>query len=339
MQMQNNGLTNEKYIINIIVKSILTVLAIIIPIIILINLVPNIGKHRNSEELEDRVWEEAYKNAVANKIGIQFNGIETSEEQYGFIRSACNDYVEDLNNIFNKYLSIEVAINEQTFVDGTEDITEDITEDSEDIQEDKKETLVAFPDLNHKAKNAVRKRDKQGYGLVETNTIYFNNLMMIRYVNSQGNIAIVFGAYRDSDGAFVIEKNRLYEYTGTIDFSNIDTESINSESITEEQYLYEVNNCIEKLLEGKAYEASNKIVTYITSDGRKSIDGIKKHLDLSSEAVITPNILICGKSDTSLVNKDRIYAEYTIKDGENEQIVSFVIKLNNNYRIFDIDIV
>lgn len=274
--------------------------------------------HKDTVLYEDemKIWEKEFEEIEKNKIGVQFYSINTTEKEYGLLRVACNDFLQNIRT--QRDLDSQI----QTDVNTTEEEFVDIKEKTNKI-------------VNNKIDNQ---------NMVETGPVYFNDLILIRYINEDGALAIISSAFENEEKT---EENiKLYKQNEIINIVDVIRERIksnrevdNSNSITEDEYVENIINCIISVFEANDNASINHAIKesldYFTYDGAYTLLKIKTELNITDTEI--KNILsIAGKSDTSLTYKDRVYAQMKAKNGDN---INMIIKLNWNLRVFDIDII
>lgn len=283
------------------------------------------------------VWQEAFESVESNRVGIVFNSMSTTEDIYDSLRTACNNYIEELNksNRADTNLNVDVNIDENTYVDKIDKSTQDISAS----KASEPEKLLA----NNTSESS----------LVETGPIYFEDMLMIRYVNYLGELSVITGAYKDGE-ATVVRQDKLAEYyrdnfNTSNEISNLEDESSdiieesNKKTISEYEYMEEVANCIKLMLlarnDSDETKAINEALAYFTLDGKDSVISSREVIGITDESRLELAFSICGKSSTSKTVKDRVYLQYKLANGENTEMINIIVKLNSNLRIFDIDIV
>lgn len=274
--------------------------------------------HKDTVLYEDemKIWEKEFEEIEKNKIGVQFYSINTTEKEYGLLRVACNDFLQNIRT--QRDLDSQI----QTDVNTTEEEFVDIKEKTNKI-------------VNNKIDNQ---------NMVETGPVYFNDLILIRYINEDGALAIISSAFENEEKT---EENiKLYKQNEIINIVDVIRERIksnrevdNSNSITEDEYVENIINCIISVFEANDNASINHAIKesldYFTYDGAYTLLKIKTELNITDTEI--KNILsIAGKSDTSLTYKDRVYAQMKSKNGDD---INMIIKLNWNLRVFDIDII
>lgn len=293
-------------------------LVILVPVMLLVfNIFDN---HKSGSKVEfdtDKIWEEAFRGVEESRVGIIFDTISTSEQQYDKLRLACNEIVDNESNKSDISVDVDVIVNEPIYIDNNS---------------------------GNILKNNIEKTDS----LVETGPIYFNDMLMIRYINEHGDMRVIASAFEDSEKTKTIVLNQsdiadskhVQRYSDTTSsLENVeDTDQNNSNTISEKEYIGEISNCISEMLSPKysIQDYINTTTKYFTTDGKDSVISGKNSLELNNSDSIDLIYSAAGKSDTSRNIKDRIYLQYSIN---NDKLINIVVKLNHNLKIFDIDII
>ena len=272
------------------------------------------------------VWQREFQKVEENRVGIIFDGVSTTEKEYDILRKACNDYIDTLES--DTIVDVNVAVSEDTFVDNTE-------------------SLDIF-DLPKAMENTPEYYSTES-DMVETGPVYFNDLIIIRYINDEGQLKVVAGQF-NKDKSDVILLNQSDINTESVlgevnDTENqeLNAEDINSKQMSEAEYINTVSDCIVSLLKSRnsteEQSAISKLLAYFTSDGKNAMTKSKEAISLNTSSDVEMIFGAAGKSDTSKTIKDRIYLRYKITDYSGESYVNLIIKLNNYLRIFDIDMI
>lgn len=288
----------------------------------------------------DDVWAEAFASVESNRVGIVFNSMSTTDEEYDLLRNACNTYIESIKNPddTDANLSVDIDVSEQSYIDGNID-----NNSKSNLHNDDRTDDGANPNpLNQ----------------VETGPVYFEDMLMIRYINSDGLMNVATGAFdygntqsKSSNNTVVLSQPELSEFYSN-NFKTIATveseedaepESTPNKTIPESEYMMAVSDCIKQLMLARSNSdeqaAMNKALNYFTSDGKESVLNGKELLEISDDTEISYVFGMCGKSSTSQTVKDRVYLQYDVVNGDNITRVNIIVKLNSNLRIFDIDII
>ena len=288
----------------------------------------------------DDLWQKAYEEVKGKRVGIQFEPLTTKLSDYGSLRSICNNYIEELDrsNQIDKSLGVDISISETEFAD---------VQNSNNTVDIRKKGYV-IPDLYYWTKYSYKKSTSTEYTMVETGPIYFNNLMMLKYINNSGDLVVIYGGFGDNGEPVVIKQNEIVDFLDTkkngikpLTISNNTTDA-ESESISESEYADIIIKCIESILQYKINndmkEMSHDIAMYFNNEGRESVTELANTLNLDTSARIETKICLLGKSYTSNNNKDRVYIQLDIHNNEETKQEFIVIKLDNNLKVFDIDV-
>ena len=370
---KNNKVDELSKLSTVTLKSIIsyTILGITI-LIVLVNTVVSIAdsiKHRRLDD-KDRLWVEAYKMVESSKVGVDFKNINTTDSEYTKLRFACNEYIDGDKLLSSEYidakLNITTKINEETFIDGVVDSDIHVTN--------------------------IKDNSGDGQGMmVETGPLYFQDMILIRYINNEGELKIITALYDDidsgagsgvggvdegvgsngSDGRKIVtlRQSELVDYIkssnwgrhghGYICDENLHENNSNIESdgndgvdelINEEDYLRDIGDIIVKAITVNTLKEmdtiENMAIKYFTIEGRKVISSNSLMKKIDNESNISVNYIIAGKSDNNKTDKDRVYLQLKVskdtlnqKDDMDNILINIIVKLNKNFKVFDIDVI
>lgn len=291
---------------------------IIVPVLIILAFVVSGGiimintmlKMQPQEQITIDVWEDAFKEVERNKVGITFEPINTTEETYNLLRLECNKYIEQIDKRPDIIVNVNTTVDEDIFVDGTEN-----------IQEKKGLTATIM-------ENAA-----------ETGPIYFNNKILLRYINDSGELKIVAASIDTETNDIIVSNKRDMDFKLQVK----ETEDSNSTTISENEYLATVKDVTLGIMQVKTMEELSKYqkdaLNYFTLDGSKTVLDGRLTINKSNKANIEVIFIEAGKSSLNVPYKDRIYMQIRAQDGDETNIYGVILKLNQNSRIFDIDII
>ena len=300
---------------------ILLVTIVVILIAILGGIASLIGapnKTADQAAIEEEVWHKAYLEAEKNKVGVIFETISTTDKQYEELRKACDEYINTKFNGKNAdaNINVDTIVEEKVYVDNEGKVTPrsiDTTTPS------------------------------------ETGPIYFDNMLMIRYINAEGLLKVVTGIITETGEIITVGQSGIEDVYKNNKIASSDKQpepeiiSENMEYTTEKVYLDGICNIIHKMLLANTVEsireADSAAVRYFTYEGKQTVFDNKGGIKLADNAEIETVFIRAGKSDTSKTYKDRIYTQQRVKIGETSTTLNIVLKLNSNVRIFDIDII
>lgn len=313
---------------------ILSIFAVLMVILMISKILPLFSSDKvEDSNIEDTLWEQAYLEAEKNKVGIEFKPITTDEESYEILRSKCNDYIEksipDQSEHLDANIDVDTVVNEQQFIDDNEEL---------------KDTSNEKVDQN----------------LAETGPVYFQDMLMLRYINTDGKLVVVIGLY-DNDGNVIITRqdellntlSRIDKYDSSwlnkdnevksIEESSMSQIKENSLLIYEDEYLKDLSDTLESMFTAyskeEIEEAEIKALKFFTFDGKETVFGNRDEIKLDEEAKVETVYMQVGKSNYNKGYKDRIYTQLKVSIGDKSTMVNIILKLNNNLRIYDIDLI
>ena len=107
--------------------------------------------------------------------------------------------------------------------------------------------------------------------------------------------------------------------------------------------IYTVKDVTLGIMQVKTMEELSKYqkdaLSYFTLDGSKTVLDGRLTINKSNKANIEVLFIEAGKSSLNVTYKDRIYMQIRAQDGDETNIYGVILKLNQNSRIFDIDII
>lgn len=280
-------------------------------------------------DIEAQIWEESFRRAEQNRVGIIFNPISTTNSDYNRMQDNALQFAEEEYKVYEADAQVEVntVVDEKLYVDG------------------------ADPDSVH-SENIDMSKDMR-----ETGPIYFNDMLMLRYITEDGHMRVVLSlldSERDriesTKQSNLINLARRLGRTNEIVKDGIPEEVIerlmsidSSQSIKEGDYLLGLADATIQLLKTQSInnisEAERKAIKYYTVDGKETVYGSRTDIPIEADSEVTLEYIAAGRSDTSKNTKDRIYMQLSITHtGDETSYVYIVLKLNSNLRIFDIDI-
>lgn len=224
-------------------------------------------------------------------------------EQYSRLKTACSLYISESNDTQSDNVPTDVII------------TEDISSDSGESSDDELKLTNIYSESSDE--------------MVEVGPIYMDDMLMARYVNYNGELAVIFARFADTEQtkATVIRKSdisKLYK---------------NDSSLDDEANM--LTGAVYGLLKCKVDEESAVVTeksNIIVKDTCERLVSSKQALGITDESVIANTISIRGKSGYSLENYDRYYMQFQVTNGDNISYVDLLVKLNAVGLVFDIDI-
>lgn len=223
--------------------------------------------------------------------------------QYTRLKTACSLYIAESNDTQSDNVPTDVII------------TEDISSDSSESADDALKLTNIYSESSDE--------------MVEVGPIYMDDMLMARYVNYKGELAVIFARFADTEQtkATVIRKSdisKLYKNDSSLDDeTNMLTDSV-----------YGLLKCKVDEEAQTVTEKSNIIV----KDTCERLVASKQALGITDESVVANTISIRGKSGFSLENYDRYYMQFQVTNGDTVSYVDLLIKLNAAGLVFDIDI-
>lgn len=291
---------------NLILNYFILISTLILIIVIIVNSIKTTEKISEEDiKIEYEALSKAYSDSEGIYLNIKLNEITTSDTDFKNMKDNCDSYILNSN-----------------------------TDDSEKVQTDIKvnnnEVYIDKVVLNDNSNLFSEQSNKELTSNNETGPIYFQDKMILRYINNNGDFKIIAANKEEVFNKNNI-KNAFSEYVNSIEKSK-------TETLYEEQYLQEVvdifTNIINSGMNKIDKNTKKKAVRYLTYDGYKYIvvNNMYKLDKLNNAKVVIAEI---GKSSLENNKKDRIFIRL---EADNNRQVNLVLKLDTNYKIFDIDI-
>lgn len=274
--------------------------------IVLINSLSTLS---NSDEITVDIWEEAFREVERNKVGISFEPIVTTEDIYTILRVECNKYIEQVDKEPDTVVSVKTTVDEDIFVDGAEQL------------DDKEGTNNVMVDAS------------------ETGPIYFNDRILIRYMNDSGELKIVTSSIDNETGEVEVYNKKNIRYTNKLEYND----ELNKSLLSESEYLNILKDTTVGILTAKTNKElkdyQRNALTYFTLDGSKTVIDGRATVNKNNKSKIEVQFIEAGKSSLNVTYKDRVYMHVKAVDGDEVDIYGIILKLDQNSRIFDIDII
>ena len=303
--------------ISIVSVSILIILIIIIRTALILNGSIQIDTDTKQDEKIRKEYEsmsKAYSDQEGVYLSININNITTKEKEYNKMKDICNTYIKSEVN--------EEEINKSDLVQ----LQTGIKINTNEIYVDNKDNSETFNNTETTSNSAE---------LNETGPIYFQDKLLLRYINDNGLFKIIA-----SDNKDVYNKSELNKLFNSYTEFN---EKSNTGKLSEEQYLQEIINIITTVLETNTKDidknTKKQAVRYFTYNGYKYIVANNAY-NIENGDKLDVQVAEIGKSNINIENKDRIFIQYKLtKKNKEEKLINIVVKLTQQYKVFDIDII
>lgn len=326
---KKNSLELQYSTAEVLVPSLILLAFLILIFIGILNIIEPKSIYESDIEIQNRLWEESFRSAEKNRVGVTFNAISTSRYDYELMQ---NEALQFANREYGKtevdtQVDVSVTVNEKLYVDGL---------DQEDVTSQPIDSI-----------------DKD---IRETGPIYFNDMLMLRYITEEGHMRVIISLLDESSSSNVIatKQSDLVDKlikANKFEKIKIDTELVerllsnrNEELIKEREYLIGLADSTIELLKTQSQtslmEAERRAIKYYTIEGKQTVYGSRNDIKISEDSTIELMYIAAGKSDINRLSKDRVYMQIKITEPSGEEQEAYIIlKLNSNLRIFDIDVV
>lgn len=339
MSKKNNKKNNNK-------KSIFDMLAPVLILVLTLCFIAysiyNKAVDNNNESNKYRTVERTLDKRVFksnSQVDIAFNNIDTSIEEYDILRDKCIEYANN-NDVHISNIETSVKVTETTYIDSSK----------------------------YKYKHLSDT-------MYETGPVYMDNAILLRFMNEKGELKIIaaksvnnnmikddlsldfdssnINEYIVVDGQHLdklfcdIENNHenlgLSDYlnsTKPIQYTNENNNFIIK--ITEDNYFRDISNIFVEIIKKSSddidKELKDKALNYFTYDGYNTIVNGVEHIE-SDTTNISVSFIKAGKSSIDALYCDRIVMQLVTESNNNKIYTNLIIKLDQSYKVFDIDII
>lgn len=213
--------------------------------------------------------------------------------------------------------------------------------DNDNVYVDKIVTLPqTYISIENQIEQLINERYKDS-GFIKSSNIYFNDAVLSRYISQDGSQLSILGYVQDSQIYLVDIDSNIDEGIGEIN-SNLDR-GLNAVYKTEYankivEYL-EIMGDQTKTVDKYSYH--NEISNYFTAVGEDSGYNMSKITNFEQASQIKTNAIRFGCSSYESGDFDRIFIQLEVSDksGGPDRMVNIILKLNNDYMIYDVNIV
>lgn len=311
---QNNKL--NKQAIEVIAPLIILVFFVSLIIGIILNII-----FTPATNLYDEVIESEFKEVEGNPVGISFDIIRTTESDFSILESECNEFIKNtkIDEDIDAHVEVDTIVDEELYIDS--ELTKDSINNTDNTDE-----------------------------LAETGPIYFDNMLMIRYINELGHLKVISAIFNLDRSTVTVTRQvglaDIYNFN-KIEYNESDGDTKQTTAgtkYTEQGYLSLLGNTLVDMLNAKTDDDISNVdkeaLKYFTLEGRKTVFGNKSRIkSMSNNEDLHVSYAIAGKSRLSKSYKDRIYVQLSYGEDSLENIICIILKLNSNLRVFDIDII
>lgn len=239
---------------------------------------------------------------------VEFISRTTTAEEYDALRTVCEGYRESSPKLATTS-NDAVVVSEETFVD------------------------AGPPEGEYQPDAPV---------YVESDAVYFEDLVLIRYVSQSGEHLTLAGGYDENGEAAALTMEELsdlqFRREGTW-YSDLlpEEERTDEGAVTEAAYLACVEQCVRKLLVGDMdYDA---LYSHFTEAGRNALLRVGQSGGFDGTAVTETLVCAAGASAPEESVADRLYLRCQVQMGERTAVLDLLLKLNSELMIFDVDLI
>lgn len=214
-------------------------------------------------------------------------------------------------------------------------------QDNDNVYVDK---IVTLPQTYISIENQIEQLISERYkdsGFIKSSNVYFNDAVLSRYINQTGDQISILGYIQDGQIYLVDIDSNIDQGIGEID-SNLDR-GLNAVYKTEY-----ANKIVEylKIMGDQTktvdkYSYHNEISNYFTAVGEDSGYNMSKITNFEQASQIQTNSIRFGCSSYGSGDFDRIFIQLEVsnKSGGLDRMVNIILKLNNDYMVYDVNII
>ena len=214
-------------------------------------------------------------------------------------------------------------------------------QDTDDVYVDKIATMPqTYIDIENQIDQLINEKYKDS-GFVKSSKAYFNDAVLNRYINQSGEQVSILGYIKDSQVYLIDIDNSIDDGVGEI-ISNLDR-GLNAVYKTE--YIDKIIKYLEIMGDQTKsvdkYNYHNEVSHYFTAVGEDSGYNMSKITNFEQASQILTSSVRFGCSSYESGDIDRIFIQLNVDDEQDEmsRIVNIILKLNNDYMIYDVNII
>lgn len=327
--LENNK--KEKYMLLFVVPAILA--CIFSCVINLGNIVGSVKVIKNVETQGNTVVSKSDYDDASNKV--IFNKITTNEESYNKFKLACNKVVDIDNETGSTSIDTDIKLDDiEVYIDNPDNI---------DIKTNK----------------YIKENMHEAY------VIYFQDKILVTYVNELGNMQILTSGYklRTRDELFENDKvpksilaarntgtaYSLNSYTLDNSYLLFDNEYVKNQysssfkrAMTEQEYINGVVDILIETMQTDTTENADlkfrkKALDFFTKEAYNNIIYGSDNIGRAEEIDVKVNIVEAGSTEIG-GNKNRIFIQLKIIQNNKVVTTNIIAKFNEYNKVFDIDI-
>lgn len=321
----------DKYMLIFVVPAILA--CIFSCVINLSDIVGSVKIIKNVDTNEYAIVSKSDYDGASNKV--IFNRMTTTEESYNKFKIACNKVVDIDNTKGSTSIHTDIELNEsEVYVDNPDNVN---IKTSKDIKENMHEAYV----------------------------IYFQDKILITYVNELGNMQILTSGYKLRTRDELFDENKLpnsiiaarstgtayslNSYTLEDSYLLFDNEYVKNQysssfkrAMTEQEYVNGIADILIETMRTDTTENADlkfrkKALDFFTKEAYNNIIYGSDNIGRAEEIDVKVNIVEAGSTEIG-GNKDRIFIQLKILQNNKVVTTNIIAKFNEYNKVFDIDI-
>lgn len=220
----------------------------------------------------------------------------TSAEEYQTLLAACNDCREGAEQSGGVIANTTVVVSEETFVDT----------------------------------GAMEEPPGDPAVYVESETVYFEGIVLVRYVSQWGD-HLTFAACYDGDGSPVVLSMDGLALEG---FRESPQLYAKDSTVSEAEFLAQINGCVNALLSGEKKPAV--FVQLFTESGEAALCRVGQSVGSEGAEVLLSAL---GSTDGTAPATDRIFLRCRVTAEGGAAVLDLLLKLNDELMVFDVDLI
>lgn len=257
---------------------------------------------------------------VGTPLVVDFVFPATTDEEYARMHAACEQYMESHCNVEEQSPAVDVT--EDTFIDTDSTSVPDVTPEP----------------------NVYTEYDRG----------YFEDFLMVRYVSENGDIHVVGARLDRTNGAEIKlldqrdfrsehfsageeeseKKEKKWKFWPNSE-QELEEEMEKNGSVSEESFVSCVGQCILDIL--SSAEDEERVFSHFTEEGEASLLRIMQVMEIDADCSVSSVLAQMGASAPDLETMDRLYLRCKLQRGAEVTYLNFLVKLNENMMIYDVD--
>lgn len=249
-------------------------------------------------------------------VTIKFNKINTSTEDYYLLKTNSDKHIVSKESE-KVQVDTQIIIDETIYADETPN-----TPDDSDTDTDINEVMYA------------------------SEPIYFQDKILTRYINNKGEMIVLASTF-DGNNVKTFDRSELKK---AFDIKPRKPEFNTDNTVVglyghknEENYVAEIANIFVEALKNNSEtmdsDFKKNAIKYFTLNGYNTFIDTQSDFTMLNSVNIDVNIACAGKSKIDIDTKDRLFIQLKINIDNEDVLTNIIVKLDDNHRVYDIDII